>query len=136
MSRYAGILEAANGSYSDRLDALSEAKNPMADEVVKLIHDKRAAIKANDRKLEGKLNKQIAAMTVKMARPSTSKLARELKSWLKSKEKELKKELAGLPVRLIVYGGRPYLKGSNISPQAARASFEIEFILDPVTEAD
>lgn len=134
MSRYAGILEAANKGYSDRLSYISEANNPKVAEIVKTIHAKRQAIKDNDRGLEAKLNKKIEADTLKMAKPVISRFNKELKAFLKSKENEISRELAGFPIRLLVSGGQPYSKGSNNSPNAIWASPEINFILDPVAE--
>jgi len=110
-------------------DTLEEANNPMADEVIKLIHDKRAAIKANDRKAEAKIHKQIRVAALKMMKPAGAKLNADVKAFFKSKEKELKNELAGLPVTVYVSAGKPYATSGPIEQ-----SFEIKVQLNPVTK--
>jgi len=110
-------------------DELQEANNPMADEVIKLIHDKRAAIKANDRKAEDKIHKQIRDVALKMMRPASVKLNADVKDFFKSKEKDLQKELAGLPVKIFISAGKPYATSGPIEQ-----SFEIKVQLQPVTK--
>jgi len=110
------------------------AKNPQTQGIIDLIHELRTAIDANNRTQEAKLQKKLAKLTLDMMKPVASKFSKDLKAFLKEKEKEMSAELDGLPFRLIFEPGKPYSGGSNNSNQAARFAHEIFGILDPVTE--